>query len=107
MLGEDQHSDLQRQLEFDDHTLVLCSLAALTVSNRVGESGKTSKSFTKIIQVQKTLTLAVNRTVLDPEVRQILIESLAFENANSKYKKVIRFSKATSIDVYDATLMGK
>lgn len=55
----------------------------------------------------QTLTSAVNRTVLDPKVRQILIDSLAFENANSKYKKVIRFSKAIAIDIYDATLMGK
>ena len=35
----------------------------------------------------KDLTSAVNRIVSDSEVRQILITSLAFENANSEYRK--------------------
>jgi hypothetical protein len=42
------------------------------------------------------LTSAVNKIVSDSEVRQILMRSLAFENANSECKGAIRPFKATS-----------
>ena len=41
-------------------------------------------------------TPAINRIALDPEVRQILIDSLAFKNGNSECKKVIGPLKARS-----------
>ena len=43
LLGEGQYADLQRQLEFDDHTFSLCCLNARA---KVEESGKRSESFT-------------------------------------------------------------
>lgn len=48
------------------------------------------------------LTSAVNTMISDSEVEKILIESLAFENSNSKCKRVIRSLKArlASIDEY-------
>ena len=72
MLGEGQYAELQRPLEFDDHTLALCHLAALNARDKVEESGKRSESLTKIIQSPKEafnytlqrLTSAVNRIVL-------------------------------------------
>lgn len=66
------------------------------------DSGKKSESFTKIIQGLKEdftdflqrLASAVNRIAPDSEVRQILIESLAFENANSECERVVRQDEA-------------
>ena len=106
MLGEGPYAELQRQLEFDDYkTLALCHLVALNAWNKVEESGERSESFTKIIQSPneafndflKRLTSAVNRIV--SEVRQILIEFLVFENANSGCKRVIRPLRAKSAPV--------
>lgn len=108
MLGEGPYAELQRQLEFDDYkTLALCHLVALNAWNKVEESGERSESFTKIIQgpneafndFLKRLTSAVNRIVSDSGVRQILIKSLAFENANSDCKRVIRPLKARSAPI--------
>lgn len=67
------------------------------------------------------MTSAVNRIVSDPEVRQILREFLAFENANSEGKGFIRplNTRWKSINewirnmvvsgshIYDATLIGE
>ena len=76
-LGEDQYAESQRQLKFDDHTLVLCHLATLNAWDKVEESGKKSESFTKIIQgpkeaytvILERLASDINRIVY-PEVRQ-------------------------------------
>lgn len=129
MLGEGQYAELQRPLEFDDHTLALRHLAALNARDKVEESGKRSESLTKIIQSPKEafnytlqrLTSAVNRIVSDSEVRKILIEFLAFKNANLECKWVIRSLKARSAPkdqeirnladsgahIYDGTLVRK
>lgn len=105
MPGEDQYAELQRQLEFDNHTLALCPALALNAWGKVEESEKRSELFIKIIQdpkeafteFLKRLTSAVNRIV--SEVRQILIEFLVFENANSGCKRVIRPLRAKSAPV--------
>ena len=41
----------------------------------------------------------VSRMISDPVARQILIESLAFENVNSKCKRIIRPLKARSAPI--------
>ena len=72
--------------------------------DRIGEVGKKIESFTKVIQGPKEvfagflqrLTSAVNRMIPNSEARQIIIESLAFENANSLCKRIIRPLKARS-----------
>ena len=72
--------------------------------DRIGETGKKTESFTKLIQVPKEvfmdflqrLTSEVNRMIPNSEARQIIIESLAFENANSLCKKLIRPLKEKS-----------
>lgn len=61
-------------------------------SFKVKEPGKRSTSFTKIVEGSwKTFTdflqrlvSAVNKALSDPNVSQVLIERLAFENANTK-----------------------
>lgn len=44
---------------------------------------------------------AVNRTLSDSEVRQILIKSLVFETANSECKGMIRPLKARSTPIHE------
>lgn len=87
---------------YDDHTLALCCTAALNAWDRIEEVGKRTESFAKVIQYPKEtftdflqrLTSAVNRMIPNSESRQIIIESLAFENAISQCKRVIRHLKA-------------
>lgn len=65
-------------------------LVDLNTWDKVEESQKRSESFTKNIQSPieaftnflQRLTSAINRIVSDSKVRQLLIESLPFENAN-------------------------
>ena len=89
-----------------------------------------STSFTKIIQgsgeaftdffFQRFIS-AVNKAISDPDAKQVLTETLAFENANTKCEKVIRPLKAqawpmddwirditnTSCNVYPANIIDK
>ena len=67
-------------------------LTVLNAWDKIEESGKRSESLTKIIQGLKEafnnfflqrMTSAINRIVSDSEVKQVLIKSLAIENANS------------------------
>ncbi|KAL6087973.1 hypothetical protein STEG23_022833, partial [Scotinomys teguina] len=63
--------------------------------DRIEEVEKKIESFTKVIQGPKEtfidflerLTSAINRMVPNSKARQTIIESLAFENANSQCKK--------------------
>ena len=79
----------------------LCHAVVLNAWNRIGEIGKKIESFTKVIQGPKEafmdflqrLTSAVNRMIPNSEARQIIIESLAFENASSLCKRIIRLLK--------------
>jgi hypothetical protein len=36
----------------------------------------------------------MNKAISDPDTRQVLIETLVYDNANTKYKNVIRLLKA-------------
>ena len=73
----------------------------------VEELVKRTRSFTKVTQGPKEtftdfsqrLISAANRMISDPEVRQILIECLAFENANSECKRVMMPAKARSTPI--------
>ena len=77
---------------------------ALKAWNRIGETGNKIESFTKVLHGPKEdfmdflqwLTSAVNRMIPNSEARQIIIESLAFENANSQFKRIIRPLKTRS-----------
>ena len=88
----------------DGHTLVLCHTEALNAWDGTEEVGKKIESFTKVIQHLKEkftdflqkLTSAVNKMIPNSEARQIIIESLTFENANSQCKSTIRLLMARS-----------
>lgn len=73
-----------------------------------GQSWETQKRFiwfTKIIQGSGTaftnflhrLILAANKAISDLEARQMVIETLAFENLNTEHKKVIRALKVRAL----------
>ena len=69
------------------------------------------KSFTKVIQSPKKalmdflqlLTSAVNRMIPNSEARQITIQSLTFENANSLCKRIISSLKVRSTPLEEWT----
>jgi hypothetical protein len=123
MLGEGHLVEVKVQGIYDEETLILCQLSALKAWDKVTESGKRLESFTQVIQgpektkKQKTktnkqtnkqknqktfpdflqrLTSAMKRRISDSSTRKVIIESLAFENANAKYKEVIRLLRVRS-----------
>ena len=53
---------------------------------------KALKMFSLIFILQR-LVLAVNKAISDPDTKQVLIETLAYENVNSEYTKVVRLLK--------------
>lgn len=57
LFGVGKYTDLQRQSRFDDDTLVLHHIAAFNAWDSVKESGKRTKSFTKIIQAPEKPSL--------------------------------------------------
>lgn len=75
----------------------LCHTAALNAWDKIQEPGKRTEPYTEVIQGPKELvsefvqrlTKAVQLGVPDPDATQVLIESLAFENANLEHKKVL------------------
>ena len=92
------------QFLYDDHAMNLCHAAALNAWDRTGEVGKKIESLTKVIQGPKEtfmdflqrLTSVINKMTPNSEARQIIIESLAFENANVQCKWAIRPLKVRS-----------
>ena len=85
-----------RVSHYDDHILSLCSRAALDAWDRIQKPAE-NESYTRVKQCQREplrdvlqrLTKAVQIGVTDPEARCVLIESLAFENANLECKKIL------------------
>ena len=89
--------DPQDQALYDEHTLLLWSTAALNAWDRIKKSEKRTKSYVRVKQGQREpftnflqrLTKVVQIGVTDPEARQIILESLTFENANLECKKIL------------------
>ena len=90
ILGEGIYADPETQAAYDEHILSLCSRAALNAWDKVHELGERIESYTKIRQGPRErfsvflerLSRAVQLEVADIDSRRILIESLAYENAN-------------------------
>lgn len=89
--GEGWHADIEEQAQFEDEIteLFLWQLKSL---------GQKSTSFTKIIQgseeaftdFSERLVAAVNKAISDPEMRLVLMKTLAPEGANMECMKVTR-----------------
>ena len=89
------YADPQVQALYDEEVLSLCHKAALNAWDRIPELGKKLESYTRLTQgygepytdfVQR-LIKALITGVTDPEARQIVLESLAFESANLECKR--------------------
>lgn len=97
MLGEGQYSDVQEQIQSDARTLEQCHLVAFRAWDKVEEPRKKSTSVTKIIQGSgegsadflQRLVSAVDKAISDPDRRQVLIETLVFENTMPNVKKLL------------------
>lgn len=107
LLGEGRFAEVEVQAVYDEETLAWCRLSALKAWDKVAESGKRLETFTQVIQGPKEtfpdflqrLTSAVERSVSDSAARKAIIESLAFENANTKCRELIRPLKARSAPI--------
>lgn len=104
IIGAGEYADPQVQALYDDEVLCLCHQAALNAWNRIQDPTKRVESYTRIRQGQREpfidflqrLIKALDIGVTDPESRRILLESLAFENANIECKKIIGPLKSRS-----------
>ena len=85
-------AEIQAWAQIED-TTGQCHLAALTAWDKFEETGKEFRSFIKIIQSSgaftdfsylQRLVSAVNKNISDPEAKQMLVETLAFENVNTE-----------------------
>ena len=82
---------------YNEHILSSCSIEALNAWERIQKWEKRIELYIRVIKVLRgtfsdflqRLTKAVQVGVTDPEARCVLIESLAFENANLKCKKIL------------------
>ena len=97
ILGEGPYSDPQEQALYDENILSICATAALRAWDRVQDSGQRVESYVRVKQGQREpfsdflqrLTKAVQIGIPDPEARNIVIESLAYENANVECKRIL------------------
>ena len=97
ILGEGLYSDPQEQALYDENILSICATAALRAWDRVQDSGQRVESYVRVKQGQREpfsdflqrLTKAVQIGIPDPEARNIVIESLAYENANVECKRIL------------------
>ena len=82
---------IYKNIQFDDVVIEQCCLVALRVWDKVEEPRKKSTLFTKIIQGSgetfteflQRLASAMSKTISDHATRQVLIETLAYKNANT------------------------
>ena len=104
ILGVRAYADPQVQALYDDEVLSLCHKAALNAWDRLPEPGRKVESYTRVRQGQgepytdflQRLIKALNTGITDPEARRLILESLAFENANLDCKKIIGPLKSRS-----------
>lgn len=101
-MGSGAHFGIQAQLQFDDQLLTQVRMICLKAWERINPPGQGSISFTQIKQSNgehyvdfiARLCQNLNKTVAQPGLRDLLMQVLAYENANSECKKVIQPLKA-------------
>ncbi|KAL6066104.1 hypothetical protein STEG23_017586 [Scotinomys teguina] len=97
ILGEGHFADRNIQATYDEHTISLCRTAALNAWEKIPEPGKQTEVYTKIFQGPREpftdflqrLTTAIKKAVSDTELRKLLTETLAFNNANTECKRIL------------------
>ena len=97
IIDEEVYSDPEDQALYNEHTLSLCTTAVLKAWDKIQELGKKVESYLRVKEDQRQpfsdflqrLTRAVQIGVTDPEARCIIIEFLAYENANIECKRIL------------------
>ena len=102
LMGSGAHFGIQAQLQFDEQLLTQVRMICLKAWERINPAGQASISFTQIelsngdtyVDFIARLCQNLNKTVAQPGLRNLLMQVLAYENANSECKKVIQPLKA-------------
>ena len=109
LLGEGDYANIKWESLYHGHILALYHTAALNAWDRIEEVRKNIEPFVKVIQDSKEtitdfsqrMTSGVNRMIPNSKARQIIIESLTFENASSQCKRIIRPLKERSVPLQE------
>ena len=97
ILGKGIYANPQAQDEYDDDILSLFRKAALNAWDKVHEPGEHLEAYTRIEQgptkqfqdfLQK-LTMSIELQVTDPETRQSIIYTIAYENTKPICKRIL------------------
>ena len=98
LMGEGHYQALREQAQYSDQDLQQVHQVFLQAWRRVVPTGHAQPSFVKTIQGPNEpytdflarLRVAVERAVGRDEISEILLQTLAFKNANPKYKCILR-----------------
>nr|XP_058164049.1 endogenous retrovirus group K member 8 Gag polyprotein-like [Dasypus novemcinctus] len=109
LLGSGAWTGIERQLHYEDQAVNQVRQSYLAAWRRITAPGKPTQSFAKVIQgVNETyvefiarLTDMFTKTIEIPEARELILLTLAFDQANSECKKAIPPIKATGGSVLD------
>lgn len=90
LLSNGQFAELRQQMQPNDSIIIKCNLVALRTRDKVVEQVKRSITFTKTTQSTREtfsdflyrLMSTMCRAISDPDVKQVLIKTSAFNNAN-------------------------
>ena len=102
LMGSKAHFGIQAQLQFDHQLLTQVRMICLKSWERINPPGQASISFTQIKQSNgetyvdfiARLRQNLHKTVSQPGWRDLLMQVLAYDNANSECKNVIQPLKA-------------
>ena len=95
LMGSKAHFGIQAQLQFDHQLLTQVRMICLKAWERINPAGQASISFTQIelsngdtyVDFIARLCQNLNKTVSQPGLRDLLMQVLAYDNANSGCKK--------------------
>ncbi|KAL6036463.1 hypothetical protein STEG23_034174, partial [Scotinomys teguina] len=112
ILGEGHFADRNIQATYDEHTISLCRTAALNAWEKIPEPGKQTEVYTKIFQgppepftdFLQRLTTAIKKAVSDTELRKLLTETLAFNNAKTECKRILTPLKVPPVSAHNYLL---
>ena len=97
LMGEGQYRALREQAQYKDQELQQVHQVFLRAWHRVVPTGQAQPSFVKTIQGPNEpytdflarLRVAIKRTVGRDEISKILLDTLAYENANPECKRIL------------------
>nr|XP_058148949.1 uncharacterized protein LOC111759160 [Dasypus novemcinctus] len=104
LLGSGAWTGIERQLHYNDQAVTQVRQSCLAAWRRITAPGKPTQSFAKVIQGVNEpyvefiarLTDMLTKTIEIPEARELILLTLAFDQANNECKKAIRPIKAAA-----------